>query len=188
IWVRSDKGRTVEIDVTAVSTTDHILATAPASVGRFDGRQNGYLPPAVLETDPSLALHREIAPSVDPITLEVIRSSLWNINLEHGEAIKRTSGSPVVIWTDDFNQSIQTEDGDPVCFGPTIQWFGGMADLAVKWTLENRSGNPGIRDGDIFLQNDPYIGSNHQMDTSLYAPVFWEEQLFAWVYNCCHEA
>jgi N-methylhydantoinase B len=174
--------------MTVVQTKDAALATAGAAVVRFDGRQDGYLPPEVLDVDPSLPLHREVAPAVDPITFEVVRSSLWNINLEHGEAIKRTSGSPVVIWTDDFNQSIQTEDGDPVCFGPTIQWFGGMADLAVKWTLENRSANPGIRDGDIFLQNDPYIGSNHQMDTSLYSPVFWEGRLFAWVYNCCHEA
>src|SRR2546428_14022942 len=75
----------------------------------FDGRGNGYMPGTELRIDPSLALHRDYDPEVDPITYEVVRSSLWNINLEHGEAIKRTSGSPVVLWSDDFNQSIQTE-------------------------------------------------------------------------------
>ena len=32
--------------------------------------------------------------------------------------------------------------------------------------------NVGINDGDVFLQDDPWIGTNHQMDTAVYAPVF----------------
>ena len=47
--------------------------------------------------------------------------------------------------------------------------------------------NVGINEGDIFLQDDPWIGTNHQMDAAVYAPVFWEGKLFAWVYNVIHQ-
>lgn len=152
----------------------------------FDGRAESYFPEGELRIDPSLRLHQEVADEIDPITYEVIRSNLWNINLEHGDVIKKSSGAPLVVYADDFNQSIHTELGDPVAFGPSILHFTGIADLGIKWTLEQRSASPGIREGDIFLHSDPYVGAAHQMDVSVYAPVFVEGRLFAWVLNVCH--
>ena len=57
----------------------------------------------------------------------------------------------------------------------------------MKWTLENRSENPGIEDGDIFLTNDPWVGATHQSDVAVMAPVFWEGKLFCWVVNTLHQ-
>ena len=145
------------------------------------------MPPDELVIDPSLQLHTEYDTDVDPITYEVLRSKLWNVNWDHQETIRRVSGSQVVVYGYDFNTSIQTEDGAGVCFGPGNLFFGGCADVVVKWTLEHRSMNVGIDEGDIFLQDDPWIGTNHQMDTAVYAPVFWEGRLFAWVYNVIHQ-
>ena len=79
-----------------------------------------------------------------------------------------------------------TEDGDVVVVSPTIQFFSTLADLIVKWTLENRSASPGIADGDVFMQNDPYIGAAQQSDTAFYAPIFWDGKLFCWVFNTLH--
>jgi N-methylhydantoinase B len=154
---------------------------------RADTFANGYLPPDELVIDPSLKLHTEFDADVDPISYEVLRSKLWNVNWDHQETIRRVSGSQVVVFGYDFNTSIQTEDGAGVCFGPGNLFFSGCADLVVKWTLEHRSMNVGIGEGDIFLQDDPWIGTNHQMDTAVYAPVFWEGRLFAWVYNVIHQ-
>jgi N-methylhydantoinase B len=47
--------------------------------------------------------------------------------------------------------------------------------------------NVGIYDGDVFIQDDPWVGTNHQMDTAVYAPVFVDEKLFGWVYNVVHQ-
>ena len=154
---------------------------------RADSFVNGYVPPAELVIDPSLQLHTEYSSDVDPISYEVLRSKLWNVNWDHQETIRRVSGSQVVVYGYDFNTSIQTEEGDGVCFGPGNLFFSGCADVVVKWTLEHRSMNVGINEGDIFLQDDPWIGTNHQMDTAVYAPVFWEGRLFAWVYNVIHQ-
>lgn len=147
----------------------------------------GYLPPAQLVIDPSLTLHSNYAADIDPISYEVVRSKLWNINADHQEIIRRVSGSQVVVFGYDFNTTIQTEDGAGVCFGPGNLFFGGCADLVVKWTLEHRSMNVGINEGDVFIQDDPWVGTNHQMDVAVYSPVFYEGRLFAWVYNVIHQ-
>ena len=62
------------------------------------------------------------AGDVDPTTFEVLRHALWNLNMEHGNAIIRTSGSPVVVYAHDFNPVILDEAGDYVFFGPWLQY------------------------------------------------------------------
>jgi N-methylhydantoinase B len=153
---------------------------------RFDGVNDAYVPPKELDIDASLRLSRSAAESIDPITYEVLRHNLWSVNEEHGETILRASGSPVAAYGCDFNPCLLTEDGEIVYSGPYLQFFASMQDLSVKWTLENRSGNPGIEPGDMFLSNDPWIGANHQLDTNLMCPVFHEGELFCWVTNALH--
>ena len=153
----------------------------------FDGVNHGYVPPAELRISPKLTLHRDAAQDIDPVTFEVIRHKLWNINEEHGATIQRISGSPVAIYALDLNPSILTEDAEFVYFGPYMQYMSGVADTQVKWILENRSDNPGIRPGDMFLANDPWVGAAHQMDVMLICPVFWEDELFGWITNCLHQ-
>ena len=153
----------------------------------FDGRKTGYVPPKRLAISPQLKLHRRRAKRIDPITYEVIRHALWHVNEEHGATIQRLSGSPVAMYALDLNPSILTEDGEFVYFGPYMQYMSGVTDTQVKWVLEYRSDNPGIRDGDMFLANDPWVGAAHQQDVMLICPVFWKGELFCWVTNCLHQ-
>jgi N-methylhydantoinase B len=153
----------------------------------FDGRNMGYVPPKTLAISPKLKLQRRVAASIDPITYEVIRHALWHVNEEHGATIQRVSGSPVAMYALDLNPSILTEDGEFVYFGPYMQYMSGVTDTQVKWVLEFRSDNPGIRDGDMFLANDPWVGAAHQQDVMLICPVFWKGELFCWVTNCLHQ-
>lgn len=154
---------------------------------RWESLINGYMPPAELVVDPSLHFDQRFEADIDPITHEVIRSKFWNLNWDHQETIRRTAGSLVVVQGYDFNTSIQTEFGEGVVFGPGNLFFAGCADVVIKWTLEHRSMNVGINDGDVFIQDDPWIGTNHAMDTAVYRPVFVEGKLFAWVYNVAHQ-
>jgi len=106
------------------------------------------VPPKKLSISPRLKLHRKARREIDPVTFEVVRHALWNVNEEHGATIQRLSGSPVAMYALDLNPSILTEDAEFVYFGPYMQYMSGVTDTQVKWTLENRSANPGIRDGD----------------------------------------
>ena len=60
----------------------------------WDGIVRGYAPPEVLAVSPRLRLQTAVALEVDPITYEVIRNSLQNINLENGHTIQKLSPSP----------------------------------------------------------------------------------------------
>lgn len=178
-----------------VSTTEsehdgvlrHPQATAEAMAAEsWDGRRCSYIPLLPLDIDASIELHADSRLDVDPITYQVLRSRLWHKNLEHGDVIQRVSGSAPVVYSRDYATAICTEDGDVVVVSPTIQFFSALADLIIKWTLEHRSAAPGISDGDVFLQNDPYIGAAQQSDTSFYAPIFWDGKLFCWIFNTLH--
>ena len=121
----------------------------------WDGIDYSYVPPRELTIHESLRLHTEADERVDPITHEVLRHALWNVNTEHGNTIMKISGSPICAYGHDFNPSILDENGDFVFFGPFLQYLSAAAGAAVKWTLEYRSENPGIRDGDVFLDERP---------------------------------
>ncbi len=153
----------------------------------WDGVQRGYIPGETLCIPGTLKLHADTA-DVDPVTFEVIRYSLMNTNLEHGQTIQRLAVSPVTMITRDFQPSILTESGDLVFLGPYLQSFSNAQALTIKWILENRAENPGIEPGDMFVSNDPYVGTPHQPDTIVAAPVFVGDELFCWVANVMHHA
>src|SRR2546426_10376180 len=161
----------------------------PSSIagGPYDGTTFSYIPGDTLNIDPSLTLHKEWTDKIDPITYEVIRHNLWNINEELGMTIQRISGSPVAMYAFDLNSSIFTEDGEFIYYGPYQLYMSGVSDVQVKWTLEYRSRNPGIFEDDMFLSNDPWVGAAHQMDVTLLTPVFWEGKLFCWITNVLHQ-
>ena len=153
----------------------------------MDFRQ-GYVPREELDVHSSVVLHTDAETDIDPITYEVIRHRLFTINDEHGDTLTNVSGSPVAKFAKDFQPTILTEHGEVISHGPFVQLFSPAAQFITKWTLENRSANPGIGPGDAFLCNDPWIGSTHQPDVFLVAPVFHDSEVFCWVANAMHQA
>jgi N-methylhydantoinase B len=144
----------------------------------------GKLPPGFrLHTVDKASIDR-----IDPLTYEVIRHRLWAITEEMADAVRRMSGSIVVIECNDFNTCIMDEVGDVVQMGLYCTQLDAGIDMSVKWTLENRATNPGIADGDMFLTNDPWIGGGaHQSDVAVFAPIFWEGEVFAWTNAVSHQ-
>ncbi|MBN1320613.1 MAG: hydantoinase B/oxoprolinase family protein [Thermoleophilia bacterium] len=167
----------------AAARNDTVLETTGIV---WDGIARGYAPPDVLSISPRLRLQTAEEPEVDPITYEVIRNSLQNINLENGHTIQKLSISPITMINRDFQCAILTETGDVMFMGPYLMYLANTLGIMTKWVLENRSENPGIEDGDVFLNTDPYVGSSHQQDTGLTSPVFWDGELFCWVANSVH--
>lgn len=154
---------------------------------KWDGSVYPYVAPPELTIDPRLRLHTDAETAIDPIVHELLRYALWNVNTEHGTTMMKISGSPICAYAHDFNPVILDERGDYVFFGPFLQYLSAATNSSVKWTLENRSANPGIQPGDIFLNNDPWVGAPHQSDVAIYAPVFVDGALFCWVANTLHQ-
>ena len=81
----------------------------------FDGVRSGYVPPETLTISPKLKLHRKAKSAIDPVTFEVVRHALWNVNEEHGAAseTKDLEAPAQVDLTPRVVQSTpQLEEGD----------------------------------------------------------------------------
>ena len=169
------------------SNTDETAEHMHRGTNVWEDFQEGYVPTEELDIHPDLTLHSTAEEDVDPVTYNVLRHRLYTINEEHGHTLENVSGSPVAYFAQDFNPTILTATGEVVFQGPYIQFFSPIAELQVKWILENRSDNPGIEPGDIFLSNDPWVGSTHQPDVFFCAPLFRDGELFCWVVNTLHQ-
>src|SRR5882724_9113649 len=86
--------------------------------------------------------------ALDPVTYEVLRNRVSQINEEQGATMMRVSGSPIAAFSGDFNMIIADEVGNVVTVGPYVQWHGVIIDSMIKGVLEARGGRPGIRPGD----------------------------------------
>jgi N-methylhydantoinase B len=140
---------------------------------------------------PYLTLHdldQEQVDQVDVLTYEVVRHRLWAITNEMGDVLQRMSGSVVVTDCNDFSVSMTDELGSVVQIGLYSTQLAASMDMAIQWTLDQRAANPGIAPGDMWLTNDPWVGGGmHQNDVSLYAPFFWEGELFGWHAVTAHQ-
>ncbi|WP_019201129.1 hydantoinase B/oxoprolinase family protein [Tsukamurella sp. 1534] len=124
---------------------------------------------------------------VDPISFEVIRNRLSAITEEQAITLKSVSGSPVVTDATDFNVGTYLADGSIVTMGPQVLFHSGSMASVVRNIISDRSENPGIAEGDMFILNNPYKGALHQQDVSIVAPVFHDGERVAWVGACAHQ-
>jgi N-methylhydantoinase B len=124
--------------------------------------------------------------AIDPVTFEVIWHRILDIAEEMGIKYMRTSGSPVLVGAYDASTGITLPDGELVAMGPYITTQAHVLRLIVASVIAKRSAHPGIRAGDMFICNDPYLGATHQPDVATVAPVFHDGTLQAWVGSSGH--
>jgi N-methylhydantoinase B len=122
---------------------------------------------------------------VDLVTFEVLRHRLWEINDEMGVLAARISGSPGVYESNDFNAALLTPEGEGLFTGVYVIRQASALDVLVQSVIERFRSD--MRDGDMFMTNDPWCGALHAMDYAVVAPVFWEDEIVAWTGVVMHE-
>lgn len=124
---------------------------------------------------------------IDSVTVAVIGSALRATVGEMGEALRRSSHSPIIREMFDYSCAIFSADGNTVAQDEVIPALLGSMVMALPELLKE---NPveTIRSGDIFIGNDPYRGCTHTPDIHLFAPVFVDGKIVAWVGNLAHHA
>ncbi len=124
----------------------------------------------------------------DPITFEIIQSSLRAAADEMFAAMRHTAMSAIIYEVLDMGTGITDKDGEIASSGAGIPAFVGVLDKTVKRVIDKFS-QPGrtIEPGDIFITNDPYHGGvTHLNDVVLVKPVFVQDELVAWTANIAH--
>ena len=119
---------------------------------------------------------RVSAGRLDPITYEVIRNRLWAINDEQAQTAARKSGSQFIYEAFDFNAGLLDGEGNGLFAGVYVLFHTTGLDMTVKTILERFE----VRDGDMFITNDPWVGAIHYNDFVVVTPIFAGEEIVAW--------
>jgi len=128
-----------------------------------------------------------MANQFDPITTEIIQSSLQAAADEMFAAMRRTAMSAIIYEVLDMGTGITDGKGELASSGAGIPAFVGMLDKSVK-AIINKFTKPGdIEPGDIFVTNDPFNGGvTHLNDVIFAMPVFCDGDIIAWTANMAH--
>ena len=125
--------------------------------------------------------------SFDPITIEIIQSSLQAAADEMFAAMRRTAMSAIIYEVLDMGTAICDAKGDLASSGAGIPAFVGMLDKSVKKIIEKHDKPGDVEPGDVFAVNDPFFGGvTHLNDVIVAMPVFSEGEVVAWCANMAH--
>jgi N-methylhydantoinase B len=122
---------------------------------------------------------------LDPITLAVIQNGLQQVCNEMDLAFVRAAFSPVIAEGLDRSDGIYARDtGELIAQGELgLPIFVGTMQFSTKAVIDRATT---LREGDIFIVNDPYLGGTHLMDVKFVKPFFYRGKHFAWLSNTGH--
>jgi N-methylhydantoinase B len=126
--------------------------------------------------------------AIDSITAEVISRHLLSISEEMAATLIRTSFSPNIKERADCSTAIFDRHGRVIAQAQRVPIHLGSMIGAVD-AVKQRFPLDEIRPGDMFIANDPYSGGgSHLPDINIIAPVFWRDEIVAYVANIAHHA
>ena len=120
----------------------------------------------------------------DPITFELFKNAIFAIADEMALTICRTTYSAVLRDNMDFSTALADADGKLVAQGLTLPGHLGSIPTALAVVVE-RFGE-GMREGDVFILNDPFDGGMHLPDIFLFKPIFAAGKRVAFAATICH--
>lgn len=134
------------------------------------------------------------ANAIDPILFEVIRNRLVAITEEMRIALQSVSGSPTVTEASDFFTGLFLPDGSVVSMGFQVAYHAPVCSQFVRHISGRSAASPDavvtgreIRDGDMFIGNDPYVAALHQNDVQMVGPIFAGDEIIMWAGVEAHE-
>jgi N-methylhydantoinase B/acetone carboxylase alpha subunit len=123
----------------------------------------------------------------DPIGFEKVFSRLRGGLVSARETALNISASPIVKELGELCFAVYTPEGDSVALSTgIIVHVHTMSDVIKHMIREGYEDNPGIRPGDIFCNNDSFIGDVHNADVQTLVPIFHGDRLVGWIAGVTH--
>lgn len=123
---------------------------------------------------------------INPVTLDIVKDSLIAVSNEVFYAFARTSMSPIIYETLDYASGIADASGRLLTQGNGACGFIGLIAPMIQEII-HKYGKENMHPGDVFLINDPYLGGGtHLSDIGMVMPVFYNEELIAFIGNKAH--
>ncbi|MBN1228103.1 MAG: hydantoinase B/oxoprolinase family protein [Deltaproteobacteria bacterium] len=125
---------------------------------------------------------------LDPVKYELFYNKIAMILDESKEVLRYLSGSTITKEAGEVVQAFFNMEGEAVGMACGILIHIGAATRCIRYALDNEYDKPGIGiyDGDMFINNDAYIGGAHIPDTAVVAPVFYHDSLVGWTAGLSH--
>ena len=125
---------------------------------------------------------------IDPVTLAVLKGRLEQIADEMDATLFRSAFNPIIAEAHDASHGLyDAVTGDTLVQGKSgLPIFVGVMAFAVKATIDKAARDGDLKDGDVYLFNDPYDGGTHLSDFKLVRPFFHDGRLFCWLASVGH--
>ncbi|PPR20133.1 MAG: Acetophenone carboxylase delta subunit, partial [Alphaproteobacteria bacterium MarineAlpha10_Bin1] len=126
--------------------------------------------------------------SIDPVTLAVLQGRLEQVVDEMDATLFRSAFNPIIAEAHDASHGIYDRlSGATLAQGKSgLPIFVGAMSFAVKLVIDKVARDGGLKDGDVFIFNDPYEGGTHLSDFKLVRPVFRQGELYCYMASVGH--
>lgn len=125
---------------------------------------------------------------MDSILAEVVAKYLLGVTDEMSAALMRTAFSPNIKERGDCSTAVFDRHGNVIALPQRVPIHLGSMVGVIDEILKRYS-RESLREGDMFLANDPYHGGgSHLPDINLVSPVFHEGEVVAFVANIAHHS
>ncbi|MCC7426640.1 MAG: hydantoinase B/oxoprolinase family protein [Alphaproteobacteria bacterium] len=123
---------------------------------------------------------------LDSVTLAVLKGRLEQIADEMDATLFRAAFSPIIAEAHDAAHGLyHPETGETMVQGKSgLPIFVGVMSFAVRAVIE-KFGNT-LKDGDVVIFNDPYLGGTHVSDMRLVRPYFRDGRLLCYLGSVAH--
>lgn len=139
---------------------------------------------AMTQTEP--ATDPVAAAGIDPITFEVLNNAFTAVVDDMGTMVEKVSFSSVTSIGKDYACCLSTPEGDVFSRGAGgLPLITGSAPARIKGVVKTIP-REDIKEGDLFLHNDPFLGGTHAQDVTTVMPIFWQGELVAYVMAASH--
>jgi N-methylhydantoinase B len=124
---------------------------------------------------------------LDPITTEVIANALVSTADEILAALIKSAYSTNIKERQDCSSVVMDANGKVVCIGDISQPIHMSSFMFTGGAILQRFGAESLREGDVFMVNDPYSGGpSHLADVTFVGPVFHRGRFLGFVGNTGH--
>jgi N-methylhydantoinase B len=117
--------------------------------------------------------------TLDPITVEVIRSYFQSTARQMRSTLVRASFNPVIYEMIDFSIGIYSRDAELIAEGPGIPFFMGTLTFTIRSVMKHL-GLDNVHDGDVMLSTYSYWTGSHPQDAVIIRPIFVEGTIFGY--------
>jgi 5-oxoprolinase (ATP-hydrolysing) len=117
------------------------------------------------------ATQHAIGTEADPVMLEVFNNLFMNIAEQMGLRLQNTAYSVNIKERLDFSCALFDSLGALIANAPHMPVHLGSMSESIKTVIAR---NPQMREGDVYVLNDPYHGGTHLPDVTVVTPVYLE--------------